>query len=231
MDTNKQKILMLQLLKDIFSDALLSSVLAIKGGSAAMFFYDLPRFSSNLDFNLLDARREDEVYERVRKIVRKYEKQHDESVQPHGIIILLDYGSRERKLKIEISKRQYNNHYEMRNYLGIQMRVLSKEDLFAHKLCALLNKDETSSRDVFDSWFYLKECTSLSKEIVETRMEMPVTVYLDKCIECIQDISDSSLIRDMIKMDEESYRSFVRQDLKEELIYLLSMFKARPSYQ
>lgn len=37
MDTNRHKFFMLQLLKDIFSDALLSSVMAFKGGTATMF--------------------------------------------------------------------------------------------------------------------------------------------------------------------------------------------------
>lgn len=49
MDTNRHKFFMLQLLKDIFSDALLSSVMAFKGGTATMFFYNLPRFSTDLD--------------------------------------------------------------------------------------------------------------------------------------------------------------------------------------
>ena len=57
---------MLQLLKDIFSDALLSSVLAFKGGTATMFFHNLPRFSTDLDFNLLEPEKEEDVYERVR---------------------------------------------------------------------------------------------------------------------------------------------------------------------
>lgn len=56
----------------IFSVALLSSVLAFKGGTATMFFHNLPRFSTDLDFNLLDAEKETEVYDRVRKIVLKY---------------------------------------------------------------------------------------------------------------------------------------------------------------
>ena len=60
MDTNKHKFFMLQLLKDLFSDALLSSVLAFKGGTATMFFYDLPRFSTDLDFNLLNPEQEKE---------------------------------------------------------------------------------------------------------------------------------------------------------------------------
>ena len=59
MDTNKHKFFMLQLLKDIFNDALLSSVLAFKGGTATMFFHNLPRFSTDLDFNLLDSQKEE----------------------------------------------------------------------------------------------------------------------------------------------------------------------------
>ncbi len=39
MDTNRHKFFMLQLLKDIFSDALLSSVMAFKGGTATMFSF------------------------------------------------------------------------------------------------------------------------------------------------------------------------------------------------
>ena len=112
---------MLQLLKDIFSDALLSSVLAFKGGTASMFFHNLPRFSTDLDFNLLDSDKEKEAYKRLRRIVLKYGNIHDEAIKHYGIIIVLDYGIGERKLKIEISNRLYDNHYEILNYLGLQM--------------------------------------------------------------------------------------------------------------
>lgn len=221
---------MLQLLKDIFSDALLSSVLAFKGGTAAMFFHNLPRFSTDLDFNLLDAEKETEVYERVRKIVLKYGKIHDEAIKHYGIIIVLDYGIGERKLKIEISNRLFDNHYEIRNYLGIQLRVMVKEDMFAHKLCALLDRAEITSRDVFDCWFFLKEKTSLNKEIVESRMGMPIEKYLDKCITSVQDISEKSLISGLGDLTEGEMKNFVRHGLKDELISLLTLFKAFPSF-
>lgn len=87
---------------------------------------------------------------------------------------MLDYGIGERKLKIEISNRLYDNHYEIKNYLGLLMRVMVKEDMFAHKLCALLDRTEITSRDVFDCCFFLKERTSINKGIVESRMEMPI---------------------------------------------------------
>lgn len=220
---------MLQLLKDIFSDALLSSLLAFKGGTATMFFHNLPRFSTDMDFNLLDPEKEAEVHDRVRKIILKYGKIHDEAIKYYGIIIVLDYGIGERKLKIEISNRLYDNHYEIRNYLGLQMRVMVKEDMFANKLCALLDRTEITSRDVFDCWFFLKERTSINKEIVESRMRMPIEEYLDKCIASVQDISEKSLISGLGELTEGEMKNFVRHGLKDELISLLTMFKAFPS--
>ena len=221
---------MLQLLKDLFSDALLSSVLAFKGGTATMFFHNLPRFSTDLDFNLLDPRKEEDVYERVRKIVLKYGKIYDAAIKRYGLIIVLDYGIGERKLKIEISNRQWENHYEIRNYLGLQMRVLVKEDMFAHKLCALLDRTEITSRDIFDCWFFLKERTSINKAIVESRMGMPIGQYLDRCIESVQGISEKSLISGLGELTEGEMKNFVRHGLKEELISLLILFKEFPSF-
>jgi len=230
MDTNKHKYFMLQLLKDIFSDALLSSVLAFKGGTAMMFFHNLPRFSTDLDFNLLNIGKEEEVFERVREIVLRYGKIHDEARKFYGIIIVLDYGIGERKLKIEISRRQFDNRYEIRNYLGMQMRVMVKEDMFAHKLCALLDRPEITGRDVFDCWFFLKERTAINKEIVESRTGMPIADYLDKCIESMQQLSEKSLISGLGELTEGDIKEFVQHGLKDELISLLKMFKAFPSY-
>lgn len=230
MDTNKHKFFMLQLLKDIFSDLLLSSVLAFKGGTAAMFFHNLPRFSTDLDFNLLDIAKETEVYEHVHSIVFKYGKIHDKAIKHYGIIIVLDYGIGERKLKIEISNRQHNNHYEIRNYLGLQMRVMVKEDMFAHKLCALLDRDEIASRDIFDCWFFLKERTALNKEIVENRMGMPINAYIDKCFYSVQQFSEKSLINGLGELTEGAMKNFVRHGLKDELLSLLTMFRAFPTF-
>ena len=108
---------MVQILKDIYSDIELASHLGFKGGTALMFFYELPRFSVDLDFDLLDIAKEKMVYEKVRKILLKYGKIFDETMKFYGPIIVLDYGAGERKLKIEISNRQWDNRYEIKNSL------------------------------------------------------------------------------------------------------------------
>ena len=96
---------MVQILKDIYSDIELANYLGFKGGTALMFFYDLPRFSVDLDFNLIDGR-EEVVYDKVRKILLKYVKIVDEAKKFYGIILVLDYSFGERKLKVEISNRK-----------------------------------------------------------------------------------------------------------------------------
>lgn len=110
------------------------------------------------------------------------------------------------------------------------MRLMVKEDMFAHKLCALLDRTEITSRDVFDRWFFLKERTSINKEIVESRMEMPIEEYLDKCIASVQGISEKNLVSGLGELTEGEIKDFVRHGLKDELISLLTMFKAFPSF-
>jgi len=55
--------IMITLLQDIYKDPSIGSFLGFKGGTAAPLFYDLPRFSIDLDFDLLDHRKETIVFE------------------------------------------------------------------------------------------------------------------------------------------------------------------------
>lgn len=66
------KNIMIKILKDIYSDTTIGPILAFKGGTAAYLFYELARFSVDLDFDLLDAEKEDYVFERIKNIVEKY---------------------------------------------------------------------------------------------------------------------------------------------------------------
>lgn len=147
---------MVQILKDIYSDIELANCLGFKGGTALMFFYDLPRFSVDLDFNLLCGDKENLVYTKIRNIILKYGSIFDEAKKFYGPIVVLDYGFGERKLKIEISNRIFDNHYEVKNFLGINVKVMTPADMLSHKLCALLDRDTLANRDIFDSWFLCK---------------------------------------------------------------------------
>ncbi|MDR0509558.1 MAG: nucleotidyl transferase AbiEii/AbiGii toxin family protein [Rikenellaceae bacterium] len=227
-DVNKHKFFLLRILKDIYSDIELANCLGFKGGTALMFFYDLPRFSVDLDFNLLDPAREKAVYDKVRKILLGYGKIFDEAIKFYGPIIVLDYGLGERKLKVEISNRQWDNRYEIKNLLGIDMKVMVAPDMFAHKLCALLDRSEVTNRDIFDSWFFMYRQTPVNRSIVETRMEMPLADYMQKCIDRLNDMNDRGMLNGLGELTDDEMKKFVRTKLRAETISLLKFYKEYP---
>ena len=193
-----------------------------------MFFYDLPRFSVDLDFNLIDTTKEELVYKKVRDILLKYGKIHDEAKKFFGPVFVLDYGQNERKLKVEISNRQYDNHFEIKNLLGIEMRVLVKPDMFAHKLCALLDRTEITGRDIFDCWFFLDTHTPVNANIVESRMGMPLQDYLQRCIDTVEQMSDKSIMNGLGELTDGEMKKFAKTKLRKETVALLNFFKTFP---
>lgn len=193
-----------------------------------MFFYGLPRFSTDLDFNLLDISKEVEVYDEVRKILLKYGKIHDEALKFYGPLLVLDYGAGERKLKIEISKRNFEDSYNFQNLLGIDIRVMDSANMLSHKLCALLDRTELTNRDIFDSWYLMEKRTPLVRKIIEERMAMSLEEYLDKCISTLSSLKSSGLLNGLGELMDETWKKFVRSKLLSETIQLLQFYRMFP---
>ena len=227
-DINRHKFFLVQILKDIYSDIELANCLGFKGGTALMLLYELPRFSVDLDFNLIIKEKEEVVYEKVRKILLKYGTIYDEARKFYGPVIVLDYGIGERKLKVEISNRIFENRYEIKNFLGINMNVMVLPDMFAHKLCALLDRNSIAGRDIFDCWFFMKNHSPLNKEIVESRMNVSLAEYVQRCIDRLEQVDDKHLLHGTGELMDDEMKKFVRTKLMLEAIGLLKFYKEFP---
>ena len=227
-DINRHRFFLVQLLKDIYNDIELANHLGLKGGTALMFFYNLPRFSIDLDFDLLNNEMENTVYDKVRNIILKYGKIHDEAKKFFGPLIVLDYGPGERKLKVEISKRRFDNTYEIKNLLGISIKVMAIQDMFAHKLCALLDRDVIIARDVFDCWFFMNNHTPVNHNIIETRMNAPYKEYMEKCINQVEKLDNKRLLQELGELMDQERKNFVKTKLKQETLHLLAFYKDYP---
>ena len=59
------KTILFQILKDIYSDTSIAPFLGFKGGTATLMFYNLDRFSVDIDLDLLDESKEDSVKKKV----------------------------------------------------------------------------------------------------------------------------------------------------------------------
>jgi len=195
-----------------------------------MLFYDLPRFSVDLDFNLLNTEKSKSVYNKIRKVLLNYGKIRDEAEKHFGLLLVLDYGEKERNLKIEISNREFPDSYETKNYLGIPIKVMVKPDMFAHKLCALLDRNMIANRDIFDVYYFMQQKTPINKNIVEKRMDMEFKEYLDSCITQIEKLPGKNLLNGIGELVDNNLKSFVREQLKEETIQLLKMYREFPLF-
>lgn len=227
-DVNRHRFYLFQILKDIYSDLGLLNTLGFKGGTALMFFYDLPRFSVDLDFNLLQEEKKAVVYRKVRAILLKYGTITDEAKKHFGTLFVLDYGVDERNLKVEISNRVFDNRYEIKNLLGINTMVMVQEDMFAHKLCALLDRKRMANRDIFDCWFFMQRQTPVNKQIVESRMNKSLSNYLQTCIETLEAKSDRGILDGIGELVDDQMKRFVKTKLRAEVISCLRFYKDYP---
>lgn len=231
MDKQRHKLYMAQILSLIFKDKDLCNVIGFKGGTALMFFHNLPRFSTDLDFNLLDVSKQDVVYNKVRQILLRFGTIDDEAKKLYGPILVLNYGKGERMLKVEISNRQYDNHYETKTLAGTDIRVLTVPDMFAHKLCAM--GERLSPRDVFDVWFFLQQMhASVNENIIKERTGKTVAEYAAWCSQRVREASPKLLMQGLGEViDDTRTKNFVKTRLIEETAQALELFATFPQTQ
>ena len=222
LDTAKHKNILIKILKDIFTDSTISTILGFKGGTAATLFYDLDRFSMDLDFDLLDAEKEDDVFERGKAILENYGKLKQIRKKRFNLFYLLSYDDKAinaQNVKVEISRREFGSKYEMRSFLGISMRVMTKEDMAAHKLCAMFERIGKTNRDIFDVQFMLSHDWPVNKKIVETRMGVAYQDFLRKAIDVMEKFNDKNILSGMGELLTEKQKSWVKAKLKSEALF------------
>jgi len=229
-DINRHKFFLVSVLKDIYSDIELAISLGFKGGTAQMLFYDLPRFSVDLDFNLLNQNKSTVIFNKIRTILLNYGTIKDEAEKHFGLLLVLDYGAFERNLKVEISNREFPDSYEIKNFLGIPMNVMVKPDLFAHKLCALLDRNILTNRDIFDIYYFMNQKTPINRSIVEQRMSKEFSEYVDLCIARVEKVNSKSLLNGLGELVDINLKEFVKTKLKTETVQLLNMYREFPLF-
>ena len=227
MDKNKHKHYRAQILSLIYKDKELNAVLGFKGGTSLLFFHGLNRFSTDLDFNLLIPDKLDTVYDKVKAILTRFGTIHDEAKKFYGPVMVLNYENGERMLKIEISTREYPNHYEMRPLAGTDIRVMTLPDMFSHKLCVM--GERLSPRDIYDVWFFLQNHTEINEEIVRLRTGMGVSEYAALCSRKVREASPKLVMHGLGEvLNDAKSKTFVRTKLIDETFSALELFAAFP---
>lgn len=225
LEQDKHKNILLQILKDIYSDPNVKTILGFKGGTALYFFYDLPRFSLDLDFDLLDRDKEDEVLLRIKEIVSQYGKVKDSKKKRFSLFTLLSYGEKNKNIKIDINFRNFESQYELKTYFGISMLVMNKKDLFANKLVAMEERFGKANRDIYDVHFFLKNNWDINEEIIKTRTKKNLKEYIGEIIGSLEKLSNYNILDGLGEVLDEKQKDWVKKNLIKDTIFLLKIRK------
>ena len=221
LDRNVHKTILLQILKDIYTDTSLGPVLGFKGGTAANLFYALGLFSVDLDFDLLNEEKEAFVFGKIDKILGEYGNIKEKYRKKHTLLFILSYDEKSQNIKVEITRRSFGSRYELKNYLGISMLVMVREDMFAHKLVAILERAKTANRDVYDLWHFLKNRWPVNTDIVEKRTNTSLKDHLIKCSAFVESLRDRNILSGMGELLDEKQKAWAKTQLRKDTAFLL----------
>ena len=223
LDYSKHKNILLQILKDIYSDTSIAPYLGFKGGTATMMFYNLPRHSVDLDFDLLDETKEKEVFEKINKIIGTYGKITESYIQKNNLKNVVSYEANTQQIKVEVNLRKFGSKYEMRTYLGISMLVMTKEDMFANKLMAMIERVGKTSRDIFDVQYFAKNNWPINRKIVEERSGASFKETLKRAITQLESMDNRHILDGLGELLSDSQKDRARATLKDDAIFLLKV--------
>lgn len=224
-DIDLHRAAFINVLRAIYSDPILRARLGFKGGSAAMFFYDLPRFSVDLDFDLLDTDKKQAVFDRLKQILPNLGNLIQVQDKKFTLFFLLSYRKGLRQLKIEISKRPGNAEYLPQNHLGVSMLVMKKEDMMAGKLAALLTRKKFAPRDVYDLWFFLQSHWDMNEKLLNEKTEMSLAQAIAKAKKLVASVKPTELLAGLGELLDNKQKAWVREKLIAETLFQLRLYQ------
>ena len=214
--------ILIQILKRVYSHPLFGPNLGFKGGTAAMLFYGLPRFSVDLDFDLLNPDLEDKILSDLPKILQKHGEVQEATKKTHTLLFIVSYEKGQRLVKIEISRRPIDTSpYEVKNFLGIPMLVVKQAKMVTSKLAALLTRKKIASRDVFDVWYFFDKNWDINEDILLKETGLSKRAALTKTIEMLEKINPDSFMPGLGELVDNKTKYWIKNHLKEETLFLM----------
>lgn len=218
LDKVKHEIILRNILRDIYQDTELSTKLAFKGGTCLYFFYDLPRFSVDLDFNQLETFAAD----KITQIVDQYLTIEDFYQHTQTFFWLGSYEKGKQKVKVEIRRRDYPDQYTAHNFFGVSIKTMQPEHMLAHKLCAITDRQQLRNKDLFDAWFMLKAGFKLNQEIIRLRTQQTASSYLEEIKTLVKNLDlNHKALTGLGEVVDPNQKNWIRDHLLNELLFEL----------
>ena len=222
-----------------------ANILWFKWWTALYFFYWLHRFSVDLDFSLTENFGTDQI-EKIKSDFFLYIQKHF-FVDWWNFTIKIDWTLKnsfrfvlsywwEKKIKIEVSSKMYDDKYEIKNLLWLQVKIMKIEYMFAHKLCAFLSRYKSNwsiaNRDLFDIDFLLQKWFLPNDQIINLRTKnilgnlvdtQKYYQYLIEFIEKNKNIIQKNILDWLGDLVDEKQKKYVKNEMLENVLQQLSL--------
>ncbi len=225
MDTRKHKTNLTNILIDIYKDATFASNLGFKGETCAMLFYDLPRFSVDLDFDYLgDKNQIDQVIKRMTDLLSNKFTIKDQSTKYNTLFWLASYEKGEHNIKIEISTGDNShNHYVNRSFYGVTIKTLDIHDMIAHKMVTFTERPALANRDLFDMHFLLgtEYASNVNYEVIKQRTGKTPIEFYKYLLGLVAEINPKNILEGLGEVLTPAQKDWVKAKLLTELTGLI----------
>lgn len=213
---------MIDILMEIYKDPFLAHNLYFKGGTALYLFHDLPRFSTDLDFDLnSDCKDKNKILEKIKFIASKFGALQESIVKRNTILLILSYEKYHRLIKIEISTRDPGaKAYEIKNIFGTDIKVLQLDFICSGKLLALTER--TKARDLFDAYFILINELPVNEKILKIYSGKTIKQFF-KFLEgkVKKSFSRKNVLHELGEMIEDNKKNWIRDKLQISVLDLI----------
>jgi len=200
-------------------------ILWFKWGTLAYFCYDLDRFSTDLDIDLLDVNKEAEIITFLNNELPLMWDVWRPLLWKELHRWKFKYNTQARNIKIELNKRK-NRHtnYEYKNIGGLQVQCQTATSMATNKLLALWNR--RYNRDLYDTHFFLKHWFTYNKDIIEDRQRSSIQAFITYILQEIPERYQQNTILHQIweVLDTDKQKARVKSSLVKETIKLLSKY-------
>lgn len=212
LNRDKHRLIMFQVLKDIFSSEIWKC-LAFKWWTACYFLYGLDRFSTDLDFDLVENI--PDLDKKIIKIISKYWQIKAKNK------IILSFWENLTNIKIDVNRKIWKaNKYDYVDFFWTMIKVQSKETIFANKLVALLER--FTNRDIYDVYFFFKNFFDINEKVIFERTWLSLNELFKKIIEKLDKLPKNYKILDWLwELLDEKQKDFVKNKLISELKNIL----------
>jgi predicted nucleotidyltransferase component of viral defense system len=211
------KQILIKILVDIFKE--FGGRLGFKGGTCAYLFYELPRISLDLDFDLLSPFEKKDM-DALKAIFTKKGMIKDFKNKRFTVFFLLSYAKDAPNIKVEFNKRIWeNNAYKTVWFLGVEMRIADESTVLTNKLVALSDRRMPVARDLFDGYYLLKLGFKLNERLIMERTGKTLEDYIEFLIPFIErTYNRRNILHGLGDVLENKQKDWVRKELIQEIV-------------